>query len=670
MVAKKKAEQNKANKNEKFAFDVEVNKVLKLMINSLYTNKDVAVRELISNASDACDKVRYLSTTNDKILGNDKELKVKISVDEKNKTITISDNGIGMNRDDLISHLGTIARSGTESFLQNLTNDADKNMQLIGQFGVGFYSAFMIANKVKVVSKKAGESQAYVWQSEGDGNFTIIEGNKNEPRGTKITLHLKPEENDFLDRFYIRNIVKVYSNHIAIPVEFIDAKGKAEVLNSASALWMRPKNKIKPKEYNEFYNHIAHMPGEPFMTLHNKVEGLLEFTSLLFIPDKKPFDLYHPDRITRVKLYVKRVFITEDAVELLPKFLRFLQGVIDSEDLPLNISRETLQHNVMIEKIKKTTVNKVLDELIKKAKSDPKAYKEFWENFGPILKEGLCEQSTYKDKIFKACRFKSSKSVDEYISLEDYIERMQFGQNQIFYLTGESIEKIQQSAQLEGFLSRGIEVLYLVDTVDDFWVTVATSYNDKEFHSITRSDIDLDNLSKKAKEEDEEEEEHHCGCDGKHKAKKNGEVKKNGECKCKGNGVKDVTESAHNALLDYIKGILGDYVQDVRLSKKLTESPVCLAVGSHSMDMRLERFLIDQKQLATASKKILEINPKHSVIQDLSKKLSGNTKLKGSEKTKLKDSVLMLFDQACVMEGEPVKNPKDFVRRLGELMGK
>jgi molecular chaperone HtpG len=352
----------KETKKEKFEFGVEIKKILKLMIHSLYTNKDVAVRELISNASDACDKLRYKSNLDDSLLGDDKDLKIQIEIDEKNRTLSIIDNGIGMDKSELISQLGTIAKSGTEAFLKNLSTDDNKNMQLIGQFGVGFYSAFMIADKVTVISKKVGKKKVNVWTSKGEGSYTIEEAKKDYPRGTRITLHLKEGENEFLDKFHIEHVVKVYSDHIDLPVELIWEKGKVRVVNTGSALWTRPKNEITKEQYQEFYKHVSHMPGEPYMILHNKAEGLIEFTNLLFIPDRRPFDLFHPDRMVRIKLYVKKVFITEDAIKLLPRYLRFVQGIVDSADLPLNISRESLQYNNMITKINRALTKRVLNE--------------------------------------------------------------------------------------------------------------------------------------------------------------------------------------------------------------------------------------------------------------------------------------------------------------------
>ncbi len=434
-----KNKKTESTNNNQYEFDVEVGKILQLMINSLYTNKDVALRELISNASDACDKLRYLSLQDSK-LKIDEELKITISNNSKDKTLTIADNGIGMSKEDLLENLGTIAKSGTENFIKSLTGDKNKDIQLIGQFGVGFYSAFMIANKVEVISRKAQENETYKWQSEGKGNFTIEETDAIENCGTKIILHLKDDAKEFLNNFHITNIVETYSDHIEINIELIGEDGKAEVINSAGAIWTKPAKDITKEQYQEFYKHISHLAGDPFMTLHNKVEGNLEYTNLLFIPSMKPFDLYHPDRKGRVKLYVKKVFISED-LELTPAWLRFMRGIIDSQDLPLNISRETLQHNLVLSKIKTAIIKKILSELKKKSTKDAENYIKFWENFGAVLKEGLCEPSNFKENIFEVCRFYSSKSPDKLISLKDYLDNSKENQKKIYYITAESVTK-------------------------------------------------------------------------------------------------------------------------------------------------------------------------------------------------------------------------------------
>ena len=632
---------------KQYNFDVEVGKVLNLMINSLYTNKDVALRELISNASDACDKLRYLSAQNSNVLLENEELKISLTIDKKAKTLTISDNGIGMNEEDLIQNLGTIAKSGTENFIKSLTGDNKKDVQLIGQFGVGFYSSFMIANKVEVISKKYDSEKSSKWISEGAGNFSVEEADKKD-RGTQIILHLKDDADEFLDRFHIKYVVQTYSDHIGIKIEFISEDGpgdkKTELLNSAAAIWTMPKEEISKEQYNAFYKHIAHLPGEPFMIIHNRAEGVLEYINLLFIPDMKPFDLFHPDRKPRVKLYVKKVFISEE-LELVPAWLRFMRGLIDSQDLPLNISRETLQHNLVIEKIKKSIVKKVLSELKKKASDDEEVYIKFWNNFGAVVKEGLCESHEFKDKILEITRFYSSKFPDKLISLAEYLDRAKPGQDKIYYLTGESIEKIKSSPQLEGFLKNDIEVLLLTDAVDDFWVTVTNTYKEKEFQSITRTDIDLTKIGQVKKDEESNDEED----------KDEKEVKKE----------ESANDDQLKFLKEHFKQVLGDKIKDIRISKRLSESAVCLGVDANSMDIRMERYLMEQKQILSVSAKILEINPDHEIIKSLNKDLNDEVK-----KEQVDLVIKTLFDQACIVEGEPIPDPKDFSIRLSNLIKK
>lgn len=626
---------------QEFNFDVEVSKVLSLMINSLYTNKDVALRELIANASDACDKLRYLAAQKSDILAQDEELKISITTDKANKLLIISDNGVGMNRQELIENLGTIARSGTENFVKSLTGDKNKDVQLIGQFGVGFYSSFMIADKIEVISHKFDDDKSCKWESDGSSNFAVLEAIDEEKitRGTKIILHLKDDAKDFLDRFHIKHIVQTYCDHINIKIEFvpenIEAGAKIETLNSASALWKKAKNEITKEQYAAFFKHISHLPSEPFMTLHNTAEGIINYTNLLFIPSTKPFDLFHPDRKTSIKLYVKKVFISED-LDLIPANLRFLRGLIDCDDLPLNISRESLQHNIILEKIKKSVVNKILSELKKKASDNEEEYQKFWNNFGAVLKEGLCESSEFREKILEVCRFYSSKSDGKLISLADYLDRAKTNQNKIFYLTGENVDKITSSPQLEIFLKKDVEVLFLTDAVDDFWVTVALPYKDKEFQSITRSDIDLEKIDKAPKIDKNEDEEEK---------------------------IKNITNSDFDNLIKKVKEVLGEKVKDVRISKKLTDSPVCLAVDAMSMDIRMERYLLEQKQIQTANAKILEINADNPIIRGLNEKINDDNK-----QNEVKESIETLFDLACIIEDEPIASARDFSRRIEKLM--
>lgn len=617
-------------------FGAEVGKVLHLMINSLYTNKDIFLRELISNASDACDKLRYEALTKPELTKDDADLKIRLYIDKETRVLTIADNGIGMNHEDLIENLGTIARSGTQNFLESLSGDTKKDTQLIGQFGVGFYSSFMVADKVVVTSRKAGEDQAWVWTSDGQGEFTIEESPSPASRGTSIALHLREGEDSYLDKIHLKYVVNTYSDHISLPIVFIneELENKEVVFNSASALWAKPKSEISDEQYNQFFKNVSHLSGEPWLTLHNKVEGTIEYTSLLFIPSSKPFDLFHPDRKTTVKLYVKRVFITEDNTRLLPSYLRFVKGIVDSEDLPLNISRETLQHNSMVDKIRASLTKKILSELKSKSKKEPLEYEKFWENFGAALKEGLCEGMENKTQILETCRFYTSQFPNQLTSLDEYISRMKDGQKHIYYLIGDSIEGLKNSPQLEGFAKRGVEVVLMTDTVDDFWVNVVPEYKEKELKSVTRSDIDLDGDNTKEQEEAKDD-------------------------------ASETTDSdTINTLVAKIKLTLGDKIADVQVSKKLTESPVCLAVKDGAMDIRMERFLIDQKQLHSASAKILEINAKHPVITKLA------ADLENSADAECEDTIHLLYDQACIVEGQTITDPSAFSQRLSSVLKK
>ena len=629
---------------QQFNFDVEVGKVLNLMINSLYTNKDVALRELISNAADACDKLRYLSAQNSEVLKDAEELRISITTDKSKKLLIIRDNGIGMNREDLIQNLGTIARSGTENFVKSMTGDKQKDVQLIGQFGVGFYSSFMISDKVEVLSRKFDSDKVFKWVSRGSANFTIEEVEENLDRGTKIILHLKDEADDFLDRFHIKHVVQTYSDHINFKIEFIpenlEAGAKIETLNSASALWTRSKEEITPEQYQNFYKSFTHLPGDPYMVMHNKIEGIVSYANLLFIPATKPFDLFHPDRKTSVKLYVKKVFISEE-LSLVPANMRFLRGLIDCDDLPLNISRENLQHSLVLEKIRKSIVSKVLSELKKKALDNEEEYLKFWNNFGAVLKEGLCESSEFREKIFEISRFYSSKSPDKLITLSEYLDRVKPGQDKIYGLTGETVQKINSSPQLEVFLQKDVEVLYLTDAVDEFWVTVALPYKEKEFQSINRHDVDLENVDKKPEDKTQED-----------------------ENKIPEAPMKDATVAEFEGLLKFIKEKFGNKIKDVRISKKLTGSPVCLAVDAGSMDIRLERFLLEQKQIQAGTAKILEVNPSNKIVKSLNENY-----LNEEKKSEVVDTIQTLLDLACIIEDEPIKDAKDFSRRLQGLMG-
>jgi molecular chaperone HtpG len=625
--------------SETRSFDAEISKVLKLMIHSLYTNRDIFLRELISNASDACDKLRYQSLTKPELLSEDSQLKITLSADEKGRTVTISDNGVGMSREDMICNLGTIAKSGTQEFLESLSSDSKKDVPLIGQFGVGFYSAFMVADRVKVISRKAGETESWIWESDGLGQYTVVKGPESTARGTSIILSIKQgkEFDLYLDRFKLGFIAETYSNHISFPIEFLDSEGKVHPLNKGVALWARPKSEITEEQYQEFYRHVGHSPDKPWAVLHNRAEGKIEYTNLLFIPSVKPFDLFHPDRRCRVKLYVRKVFITDEHANIIPAWLRFLRGVVDSEDLPLNISRETLQANPIVDKIRESVVKKVLSDLKKRADKDTKDYESFWNNFGAVLKEGLCETIAPKQDILEVCRFHSTDPQESVTGLDAYISRMKPGQKHIYYLTGDRLEAIQNSPQLEGFKKRGVEVLLFTDHVDDFWVNVVNQYKDKEFKSVTRAAKDLDEVDSPSNESEPKE-----------------------------NAQDTKAEPMIEALIPKLKEMYGDSVKDVRITNKLSESPVCLSVGEGDMDIRLEQFLRENKQLPqTAYAKILDINPDHPIIRSLAVRIenSGIT-----EETR--DIAFLLLDQAKILEGEELLEPAAFSRRMSYFLAR
>lgn len=597
---------------EKLKFGAEVEKLLHLVIHSLYAVKDIFLRELVSNASDACDKLRFASLTDPSLLEGESNLEISLAIDEKAGTLTVSDNGVGMSRDELVENLGTIAKSGTALFLQNLPKDGKGGANLIGQFGVGFYSSFMVADKVTVISRKAGEKAAYGWESSGTGDFSVWEEETPRPRGTSVTLQIKTGEEQYLDKFRLKHIVKTYSDHIAFPV-MLDG----ERINSASALWTRPRQEITTEQYKEFYRHVSHQPDEPYLILHNRNEGKIEFTSLLFAPSKRPFDMFHPDRKKRVKLFVRRVFIADEGVDVIPAWLRFLRGVVDSEDLPLNVSRETLQANPIVEKIRKSIKTRVLSEL--KKKSEEESYADFWNNFGPVIKEGLCDGFEEKEPILEICRFHSTNG-DKLTGLDEYISRMKPDQEAIYYLSGESVDSVKNSPQLEGFAAKGIEVLLFADPVDDFWVNVVHEYKGKELKSITRADVEPE--------------------------------------KPHGEGKETAT------LIAFLKTELGEKVEDVRATAKLTGSPVCLAAREGAMDIRMERFLAEQNQLGAVSAKILEINPDHAIIKSLSLRLAQ------SGARGLEDFAHTLLDMALITAGDRPADPKSFAERLNKMMEK
>lgn len=598
-------------------FAAEIGKVLQLMIHSLYTNKDIFLRELVSNASDACDRLRYDALTNDTLLKDDPELAIALSYDVNANTLTIADNGIGMNHGDLVANLGTIARSGTQEFSKLMSGDATRDINLIGQFGVGFYASFMVADKVTVHTRKAGEDESWRWESDGMNSFTVGPAEA-RPRGTAITLHMKDEAKSYLDKHKLRFIVETYSDHIGFPIRLTDEEGHTDTLNTASAIWTRSKSDITEEQYQEFYRHVAHSPDKPWAVLHNKAEGALEYTNLLYIPSIKPFDLFHPERRQRVKLYVKRVFITDEGIDLVPAYLRFLRGIVDSADLPLNISRETLQKNATLDRIRDSLTSRVLGELKKRAEKDVEDYAAFWNNFGPVLKEGLCEGTAPREKILEASRFYTTASPDTLTSLDTYIGRMKEGQEAIYYIIGDSVKALQSSPQIEGFVKQGMEVLLLTDHVDDFWVNVTNEYKGKKLRSVVKAGGDL--------KEDRPE------------------------------PTADIER-----LIQAMKELYGEQVKDVRTTGKLSESPVCLAIGEGDMDMRMERFLHENRQLPMRQPKILEVNPGHPVITKLAAQIG-----KGDNA----DALWLLLDQARIAEGEPISDAAAYARRVTALLDK
>ncbi|HYH19310.1 MAG TPA: molecular chaperone HtpG [Azospirillum sp.] len=622
---------------ERLSFQAEVSRLLDIVAHSLYSEKEVFLRELVSNASDACDRLRYAALTQPELSADDPNLKVRLIADKDARTLTVADNGIGMNREDLVENLGTIARSGTAAFMRQLTGDSKKDVSLIGQFGVGFYSAFMVAERVEVLTRKAGEEQGWRWESDGKGEFTIAEAS-DVARGTRVVLHLREGDDEYLEEHRLGAIVRKYSDHIAIPILF-GAGDDATSLNSASALWMRSKNEITAEQYKEFYHHVGHSFDDPWLTLHWRAEGAIEYTNLLFVPTSKPFDLFDPKRAHRVKLYVKRVFITEGTEGLVPPYLRFLKGVVDTEDLPLNISREMLQHNPMLAKIRAGITRRVLGELNKKAADteNPGAYITFWENFGAVLKEGLYEDFEHRDDLLKLLRFRTTGAGgtgagEGWVSLEDYVARMKEGQDTIFTIAGDDVDSLLKSPQLEGFRAKGVEVLLLTDPVDEFWVQAVGQYKDKPFKSVTRGGADLGKIQ---------------GGEDKPEADK-------------------VPEGDLASLIALFKLTLGDTVKDVRSSERLTDSPVCLVADDNDMDMHLERLLKQHKQLGMGeSKRILELNPGHPLIKRLTERAKT-----GGAGGDMDEMAWLLLDQARIVEGDPLPDPAAFARRLSSMLAK
>jgi molecular chaperone HtpG len=618
--------------SETLSFQAEVSRLLHLMVHSVYSEKEIFLRELISNASDACDRLRYQALTEPHLLGDDAGLEVVISFDKQARTLTVADNGIGMDRDELIANLGTIARSGTSAFVDQLSGDAAKDVSLIGKFGVGFYSAFMVAERVDVTSRKAGADLAWRWTSDGLGAFEVAPADK-AGRGTEIVLHLRKGEDEWLEPARLKRVVKTYSDHIALPVKLRTGAEATETLNEAAALWTRPKSEITEQQYAEFYRHVGHAFDAPWATFHFKAEGKIEYTGLLFVPEERPFDLFDPRRQHRVKLYVRRVFITDDCEGLLPGYLRFLKGVVDTQDLPLNISREMLQNNPLIAKIRQAITKRVLTELEKRAEKDAEGYAKFWSNFGAVLKEGIYEDGERREQLLKLARFRTTKSGGDLVSLADYVVRMKPNQTAIYTITGDDVDTIRRSPQLEGFAARDVEVLLLSDAVDDFWLSTADGFDGKPFRSVTRGGADLDAIApaENAAEPDD--------------------------------GVRDAEIGTLVALL---KQTLGEAIADVRPSSRLTDSAVCLVAADGALDMHLARMLRSQRaEGLPPTPRVLEINPRHALVRGLARDAA-----QPGAADRLADAAHLLLDQARIVEGEPLPDPAGFSHRLAAMMAK
>ncbi|MFA6037584.1 MAG: molecular chaperone HtpG [Legionellales bacterium] len=598
-------------------FQAEVKQVLQLMIHSLYSNKEIFLRELISNSSDALDKLRF-GALNDAILAQkNQDLKILVDIDKDQRTITISDNGIGMTRDEVMSNLGTIAKSGTREFLKNLTGDQAKDANLIGQFGVGFYSTFIVADKVSVLTRHAGSDEAVLWESDGQGDYTLEDAQKPE-HGTQVTLHLKADEDEFLDEHRLQNIISKYSDHISFPV-LMQKDGQYEAVNKATALWTCNKSEISDEDYKSFYKHISHDFADPLAWTHNRVEGTTSYINLLYIPSQAPFDLWNRDYRRGIKLYVQRVFIMDEAENFMPHYLRFIRGVIDSSDLPLNVSREILQNNKVVETIRKGSVKKILNLLDDLAKNSPEKYQQFWNAFGEVFKEGTGEDFANKDQIAQLLRFASTHdaSPDQKVTLKDYVARMQASQKHIYYVTADTLAGAKSSPHLEIFRKKNIEVLLLHHRVDEWLVSHLTEFEGKTLQSITKGELDLGDIEKP---EDD----------------------------------KSFTD-----LITKFKEVLGDRVKDVRMTYRLTESPACVVTDEFDMGRHMQKILESAGQAVPESKPILELNPEHPLVKKLHENLN---------QPQLNDWAQVLLDQALLTEGSALPDPAAFVKRLNQLL--
>jgi len=620
-------------KKETHAFEADVAKLLHMMVHSVYSDRDVFLRELISNSADACERLRYEAIASPALLGSDSTFRITLAIDADKKTLTVEDNGVGMNREELVHELGTIAHSGTRAFLEKV--EASKNdgagAALIGQFGVGFYSAFMVADKVDVISRRAGSEEAWQWSSDGKGTYSVAQvALADAPkRGTRVLLHLMQDATSYMERFTLERVVRAQSGHVPVPIAIVEKPGAepAEVADGA-ALWTKAKSEISAADYTDFYRSIAAQFDEPAMTIHFRAEGRQEYTALAFVPGSRPFDLFDPDRKGRIKLYVKRVFITDDA-DVLPRYLRFVRGLIDSADLPLNVSREMIQESPILTAIQKGVTNRILSELEKLAGSDSDAYGKIWDNFGAVLKEGAYEDFERRDALLALSRFKTTASATGWRSLKDYVSSLKENQTAIYYIAGDDIARVETSPHLEGFRARGVEVLFLTDPVDSFWVASGTSFDGKPFKSITQGAADLTAIPVIES-----------------KRPPSSEV-----------------EKSVASFLAFIKAELGDAVSDVRPSDRLMDSAVCLVAPDRGPDRQLEKLLAGTGRLKVSTKPILEINPHHDIIKKLSLLGDGDRSFK-------QDVAHLLFDEARILEGDRPENPRKFSDRLANIISR
>ena len=614
---------------ENRAFEADTSKILDIVIHSLYSNREIFLRELISNASDALDKRRFLAST-DQSLQAEQELQIHIKSDKKAKTLTLSDNGIGMDSDDMVSSLGTIARSGTQNFIKQLEaskeND-DSKLSLIGQFGVGFYAAFMVAETVDVISRKAGSDKAFKWHSDGATGYSLDNAERSEA-GTDIILHLKKDAKEFLEEQRISYMIKKYSDHLSAPIYWQNAE-ESKMLNSASAIWTRPKSEITQEQYTSFYQQASAAYDTPYLTLHNITEGVTNFTSLLFVPSTRPVDLFNPERKSRLQLYINRVFITDECEDLVPNWLRFVRGVVDTPDLDLNVSREMLQQVPAINKIKKSIIRRVLSELKKQAGKNQEAYENFWLEFGLVVKEGLYEDADFREKILELCRFYSCRK-GGYISLAEYVSEMREQQEEIYYLSSETVEQAEISPHIEGFKARDIDVIVLSDPIDEFWLPLVPEFEGRKFKSASRGAHDLD----KFEQEDTEK--------------------------------KKADPSEFDMLIARIKTNLGEQIADVRLSSTLTESPACLVADENGMDIQMERLMKAHNKDFQGAPRILELNPDHDLVAALNK--MADAKSGSKENGLVDDASHLLFDQAQILEGRMPSDLTAFSKRMTRVM--